>query len=376
MSSSRKIAFIVQDLCGQGAQHATATVIRGFVARGYAVDLLITRVHDDKVAAGHVPFTLPPSVNVIYLPSRRARGNVYALRRYIARTDAEAVVSTSGPYHLCHRLALLGLRGKLPLSVHMDHGNTGCAEGRVFDCISKWRLAYWRTRFVWGGFDRHFFVNETSRLNALRFFPNLKPDSTFTVFNPAVDDELLAKAKYTPTHPWLMKKECCTIVSAGAYCESKGFEDLIRAVELANEKAPVRLILFGRGPLKDRYLQYVREHRLEERVSVSDYATNLMAEMRASDGFALASHWESFGLVLVEALAAGVPVISTDAPFGPRDVLADGRYGKLVPVGDVKQMADAIVALARGDVPVAPHESWERFTIGPILDRFERGLQR
>lgn len=355
-----KIAFVVQDLCGQGAQASTAAMVRGFVAKGYQVDVLISPVQQDKIKAGGYSFPLPESAKEIFLPSRHARCNILFLRKYLKTTDAKVVVSTSGPYHLCHFLAKIGVRRPI-LHVAMDHGNWYGNESRI-------------RRWYYTRFDRHLFVNDASRRVFLRLFPAYAEKKTYVVYNPVVGNLFLEKKGMSPTHPWLVDKEGFVFVSAGAFCESKQHMVLIRALEEIKDKTSARLILFGQGPLEVAYRAYIAEHGLDSRISIAGYSSQLPAEMKAADAYLMASDRESFGIVIVEALACGLSVISTDALYGPREILADGKYGAIVPVGDYKAMSREMEKLVVGPRNKVPDEAWNRFTEEAVVGYFEKGI--
>lgn len=357
-----KITFIVQDLCGQGAQASTAATIREFVKRGWAVDLLLSPVHDRKTASGMYAFPVPENVCIVKMPSSHARGNVFFLRSYLKQTDADVVVSTSGPYHKCHALAKFGIRNRHSIHVMMDHGNWFGKEKR------------WWGNFVNYRFDRHFFVNSVSRDNFLRQYPQFPKENAHVVYNPCVDALFFSKLKSEPTHPWLKDKRAPTFISAGAFWEYKQQIVMLQAMNELRGKTDARLVLFGEGPLEPMFREYIKDHSLGDMVSIGGYSDNLPAEMAAADGYLMSSKTESFGIVIVEALAAGLHVISTDALYGPREILADGKYGDIVPVGDYREMADKILDYVRSPRKGNPPESWGRFTESSVVGYFMEGL--
>jgi len=358
-----KIAFIIQDLCGQGAQASTAAMAREFAQRGFEVDVLLSRVHDQKVAVGLYAFPLSESVNVIRMPSLHAKGNILFLRSYLRHSSVDVVISTSGPYYRCHAIAKAGLRKGKTIHVLMDHDNWFGRERR------------WWERFLWCGFDRHFFVNTVSRDNFLRQYPQYPMENAHVVYNPCVDRLFVDKLRKTPSHPWLREKSAPTFITAGAFCPSKHQSVMLKAMNELRGKSDARLILFGKGPLEVEFREYIKSHSLQDTVSIGGYSNNLPAEMGAADGYLMSSDTESFGIVIVEALAAGLRVISTDAPYGPREILADGKYGDIVPVGDYKAMAAKILEVAQCRKVANPPESWNRFTESTVFGYFMKGLR-
>ena len=364
MRRAKKIAFIVQDLCGQGAQYATAAVARALVQAGHQVEFLISPVHRDKVEKGDsMAFSLDERIKLIEMPSRHARYNILFIRRYLKTTDADAVLSTSGPYHKAHRLALVGLKTKC-LNVQMDHGIIGWDRVNRRDLPAPRFLSrrWLRGRWHLSRFDRVFTVNRYAKEGILRMCSSYPREHIQVVYNPCIDELFFQKRNAEPSHPWLRCKDVPTFICAGAYYPYKDHMTLLRAMKrVADSGVKARAIIFGTGPLKDEYLRYIQENRMEDVVSVPGYTTNLPAEMRAADGYLMTSSWESFGIVVVEALASGLPVISTDA-IGPAEILQSGRYGRLVGVGDDVARAEAIKAEVKNPSAKPTEESWRDYT--------------
>ena len=366
-----KISFVCQDFAGgQGVDYATAIIARGFFERGWDVDILVSQVHRDYLNEGRKAFPVPATVNLVYMPSRRASRNGLFLRRYLKTCGSDFVIAESGEYTWCVRWASFGIRKRsLPKLVQVNHGDVDMLKGWK---LLKTRFKFW---FLYRKFAALLFVNDQSNRNFKVMYYFLRELRTGTVNNACVDSVFWDKVKLVPTHKWLLKKECPTFVAAGAYQPYKDHMVILRALKMVREAGQhVRVIIFGRGPLETLYREYIVANNLEDYASVGGYTDRLPAEIRASDGFILSSNWESFGIVLAEGLATGVPCIATDAPYGPREILADGEYGRLVPVNDEKAMAEAIVDCAAGKIPAAPKESWQRYTIAATMQKYLVGI--
>lgn len=132
------------------------------------------------------------------------------------------------------------------------------------------------------------------------------------------------------------------VATLGRLVEVKDHRMLIEAFAKIDPSKNCRLVIFGEGPLRDDLQTQARTLGLENRILFAGYVNDPAACYAVADLFVLSSRSEGFGNVLVEAMGAGVPVVSTDAPYGPREILADGRYGALVPVGNAATMAIAI----------------------------------
>lgn len=371
-----RVSFIIQDLFSLGAQYVTALMVRGFTARGYQVDLIVSKVHQDLLAEGKKPFEVPAETNWVFLPDRKARKNIWALRRYLKTTDSVAVVAMSTNYTACLSMAAVGLR-KRPEIYHVEHSSgVGCGwngRGKAHPpgLISKVRLKNW---FLYKRFKKLLTVS-AGTADAMSVILPYPRQNIGVVYNPVIDEVFSRKVSEPAKHEWLKNKDCPTFIVAGAHSGFKNQMLAIKAVELANKQVRCRLIVFGRGPLTPEYEEYITEHHLERIISLPGFTDNLPAEIKASDGFICSSDIESFSVVLVEALGCGVPIVSTDCPYGPREVLDGGRYGILVPPRNVNAMAESIVKMARKEGHwIPPEESWKRFSLDRIVDLYEREL--
>jgi glycosyltransferase involved in cell wall biosynthesis len=162
--------------------------------------------------------------------------------------------------------------------------------------------------------------------------------------NPVVTDELLAKAQAKPDHPWLAPDSVPLILGAGRLDAQKDFATLIKAFARVREDRPCRLLIAGDGPQRSALETLVNDLALRNDILLPGHLADLPAWMRQAALFVLSSAWEGFGNVLVEAMAIGTPVVSTDCRCGPRQILQNGRWGPLVQVGDDTALARAMVA--------------------------------
>jgi glycosyltransferase involved in cell wall biosynthesis len=201
-------------------------------------------------------------------------------------------------------------------------------------------------------------------------------DRITTVYNPVVDLELIAKARQPLEHPWFAPHEPPVILGVGRLHPQKDFATLIRAFARVRASRPARLVILGAESSGDS--AYIAELRaLPARLGVAHdvdlpgFAPNPIAYMSRAATLVLSSSHEGLGNVLIEALACGTPVVSTDCPSGPREILDHGRFGPLVPIGDDDAMAAAIQTAL--DDPVSTEllrSRAELFTVERAVNRY------
>lgn len=366
-----KIAFVCQDLIGQGVQFATATMVRAFFDHGFEVELLLSRVHQDLINAGQNPFSIPNGVKCLLMPSRRSSRNGGFLRDYLQNGKADIVVAETRHYAWALSYASTGL-STIPRLYQVEHINVPQTPKCFLQRLKLKTVRY----FCYRRFSGVMTVNEESARRLKEQTSLLaKRLKIETVYNAVVDRDFETKRSCETRHPWLRVKECPTFVAAGALHEGKCFSMLLNAVRLVSRKSHVRLVVFGRGALEGEFRDFVVKFHLEDVISIAGYTDNLPAELKSADGFISSSRAESFSIVLAQALALGVPCISTDAPLGPREVLANGKYGKLVAVDDVNAMAEAILDFVENPPEKPKAESWRRFTIEAVYNRYLNAME-
>lgn len=163
------------------------------------------------------------------------------------------------------------------------------------------------------------------------------------IYNPVITDDTPSKAAETIDHPWFVEKSSPIIFTAGHLSMQKDHETLIRAFAAARRSVDARLAIAGDGDLRDHLLSLADDLGVREYVDLLGYVGNPFPYMSAADLFVLSSRTEGLPTVIIESMFCGTPIVSTDCPTGPRELLDGGRYGDLVPVGDVRALADAIV---------------------------------
>ena len=172
----------------------------------------------------------------------------------------------------------------------------------------------------------------------------LHQDSVITVHNPVVDDNLRTRAQQPLEHPWFAQDEPPVILAAGRFTEQKDFATLIRAFAAVRADREARLVILGEGRLRDDLEQLVCTLGIQADVYMPGFVENPFQYMARASVLVLSSAYEGLPGVLIQALACGCPVVSTDCPGGSREILEDGKYGALVSIGKADEMAKAVLA--------------------------------
>jgi len=187
----------------------------------------------------------------------------------------------------------------------------------------------------------------------LRTIPGIDFDRVHVIYNPAWFPEIESRALEPPRHPWFEEHNVPIILSVGRLVPQKDYPTLIRAFELLRRRRKARLLILGEDRLRPDLERMITKLHLNDCIQMPGFVANPWSYMACASVFVLSSAHEGFGNVLVEAMACGTPVVSTDCPSGPAEILDFGRYGPLVPVGDAVALAEGIEAMI--DNPTPPH---------------------
>jgi glycosyltransferase involved in cell wall biosynthesis len=185
---------------------------------------------------------------------------------------------------------------------------------------------------------------------------------------------IAAAAAAAPRHPWLLEDGPPVLLSVGRLTSAKDVPNLLQAFARLRATLPARLLVYGEGEERARLEALVRRLGVGADVALAGYTENPYAAMANADMFVLSSRREGLPTVLLEALLLGTPVVATDCPSGPREILEGGRLGRLVPPGDPAALAEAMgAALAERRRP-ARGADLLRYSVDAVADRYLEAL--
>ncbi len=190
-------------------------------------------------------------------------------------------------------------------------------------------------------------ISKGIKKEILKLIHKLKEDQIAVIYNAAVDDSFNEKA-YGVSKTIQFDTDRFKLVACGRLTKQKGFENLLKALKIAkNQCNGIQLFIIGEGELKDLLSNKIQEYNLIEDVTLVGFMDNPYRLISESDIFVLSSLWEGFGMVIVEAMALGVPVISTDCKYGPNEIIEHEKNGLLVSVNNPSELAMKICALLK-----------------------------
>ena len=369
-----KIALVGNTVFHQGAEYAMVALANGLAGKGHVVDVVLSQRQLDLQSA-HPEwkgFELGDNVRIIINPHRRGRNSIFSLQRIMRQNGYDVVMSHASPFSPPLVFAAWGL-WKKPLLIHVQHsGGTGVNdEGELLSPVRTLGALF--HNFIIGQFDGVFGVSSGTSEGVARMtgFPR---DRIFTVYNPVVDRIFHEKRKALPVHPWLRNPELPVVVAAGALVSNKRYPMLIEAFSEVLKLKKARLVIFGEGDRRCDCEQAVKRFGVSEFVSLPGFTDNLPAELKGASCFVVSSGVESFSIVCVEALACGVPVVSTNCPYGPPEILKNGKYGILVENKNPHALAEGIVKVLDGNGINPTPDMVAPYTVEAVVDRYEKAI--
>lgn len=361
--SPGRVALFLPSFGVGGAERNVTRLAGALAGLGRGVDLVVAD------PAGPVRAEADDAVRIVDLGVPRVARSVLPLARYLVRERPLAFISSHEHANLAALAARRwsGVRVPLVLTVR----STLSMQAR--------EARDWRDRWVIPGLARRLYPG-AERLVALSHaaaadaeaWLGLAPGRVQVIANPVVSDRLLERSRESLDHPLLAPGHAPLIVAVGRLAVEKDHAMLVRAfARLTSGGTQAHLVVIGEGPERPALGRLVTNLGLDGAVTFTGYQANPLPWMARAAVVALSSRYEGLPTVLIEALACGARVVSTDCPSGPREVLGGGQWGTLVPVGDVEAMATALGrALAAGRPAQVPMDALAPYTESRVVAEY------
>lgn len=347
-----KVALFITNLEGGGAERVLVTLANQFATYGHQVDFLLAEKR------GVYLKELSPTVRVIDLAASRMARTLRPLMHYLRAETPEGILSSLPYPNLFSILAARLTRART--NVVVREANTPSLRVRQAQSLKDQIGERWITHFAYPYADWVVAVSKGVQSDLYRY-KRIPRERIVLIYNPAYTQRMLQLREEPVAHPWLAAGQPPVVLGVGRLDPQKDFATLLRAFALVRAHRPARLIILGEGPLRQELETLAQQLGIASEVSMPGFVENPFAYMRRAAVFVLSSRYEGFPNVLVQAMACGCPVVSTDCPSGPSEVLDGGRYGHLVPVGDAKAMAEAVLRVLDGATPAVPDEWLQQF---------------
>ena len=333
MQPPPRIGFFLATSGHSGFDRAMKNLIPSVAKRGYQVELIKIKNHGPYLDSQESNF------KIINLKTKHVYSSFFYLIKYLSKNPPEILLTDKDRVNRTAIIARLISRAKTKLFVRC--GTTVSinlsSRGVVDRLIQKNSM---KTLYK---LANKVLVPAKSVAYDMASYTGLDINHIKCVPSPVVKDDIFTQEFPLPHHPWYLKKSNPIILGAGELCKRKDFETLIKSFKIVLQQIECKLIILGKGRKREGLLRLVKDLEIKNYVDFPGFVSNPYSYMAHSDVFVSSSLWEGSSFVLVEALAVGTPVVSTNCPGGHEEVLNKGKFGKLVPVKDPEKMAEAIL---------------------------------
>jgi glycosyltransferase involved in cell wall biosynthesis len=359
------IAIVLHDLRGGGAERACLRLAGGLAAKGRLVHLVLVR------GGGAYEAEIPPGPRVTILGTRRVVHAIPALAAWLRHEKPAAVLSALTHMNVATLAAarLSGIKARIAVSERNQISAKAAAAS------TKWQKLLYRAVPLAYRAASDVVAVSGGVARDLAQFGALPPERIHVIHNPVFSDDLELQSAILPAHPWFAPEGPPIVLAAGRLHRQKGFDTLIRAFARTRGEIDCRLVILGEGEDRAALERQAQQLGLAYDIDLPGFCANPFALMARAGAFVLSSRWEGFPNALVEAMACGAPVIATDCPSGPREILEGAA--PLVPVDDVETMAAALTATLRARPDTAATRARARgFSVSAAADRYLQLLER
>lgn len=327
----KKIMFFLYTLAGGGAERTVINIINNLDREKFKVVLVLgTNKHND-----YTDF-LPDDIDIRILNSKRLRFSLIKLIRVINQERPDLLFSTLNLNNIALLLAKSLTFRNIPTVVREANNRTQSGTVSIINKLMTFLFYNYSANKVIA-------LSEGVKQDLINNF-HIKENKIRVIYNPVEINQINCLCG-EDINDFKKKDNERLIVSIGRLVEQKDYPTLLKAFSIVSTKVNARLLILGKGPLEKNLKDLCKDLRIDDKVVFLGFKKNPYKYLKISDVFVLSSKWEGFGHVIVEAMATGTPVISTNCNSGPSEIIGDNKYGILVPVGDYNTMAKKIVNL-------------------------------
>jgi len=309
---------------GGGAERSMVILANGLISRGISVDMVLSK------AEGPYLIDLDPKIQVIDLKSKRLTFSIIPLVKYIKKEKPQVMLSALNSANIIALIARMISRLSFRLVVS-ERAATSIALAD--NPLLRTNLIPFLMRSTYRKADEIIVVSSGVKRDLIENI-GISGTKISVVYNPVVTDNLIELSNKTVKHEWLENSDIPVILSAGRLNSQKNYPLLMNAFSLLLEVRDARLIILGEGALREDLEGLARDLKISKKVDLPGFVNNPYAWFRKANLFVLSSDYEGLPGALIQAMACGTPVVSTDCPSGPSEILEAGKWGRLVPMND------------------------------------------
>ena len=331
---TKRIAFLVDSMAGGGAERVTLNLANEYCKQGYDVDLVLAHKQGPYLQ------NVDKDIRIVDLNVSRFWTYILPMVRYFRHEKPDVMLSATTILNLIAILTKLVSFSKthLVISEHINiisfAKNGGLQRAKIVQVLMRWLYPRANNIVAVSG----------GAADGISEFSDIPRDKITTIYNGVIDQHKLDLAQQPLNHPWFdEKRQLPVIVAVGRLQRQKNYEMLLGAFAELLQQSKANLLILGEGELREDLEKLAKKLGIEEYLSLHGFDENPFKYLANADLFVLSSLYEGLPTVLIEALACGCPVVSTNCPSGPEEILNNGEFGRLTPVGNQHLFAKAMI---------------------------------
>jgi len=360
IKKQKKIALLFSSFRAGGVEQVQINLAEEFSRRGFGVDVVVIN------SEGPLRHNIDKNVHIVDLGKNRTLRAIPALVRYLRNSSPDAMVASQTHNNAAAIISKLmaGVSTRLIVSEHNDF-RTAVKSRSI-----KEKLRPFVARLSYPLADVILAVSH-GVADAVAEKTGIPRPNIHTIYNPVVTNKSKEKMNQDLSHPVFDQRDNPIIIIVGRLSPKKNHINLLKAFKLIIQKIDAYLLIVGDGDQRKQLEEKVNNFGIEHSTFFMGYQPNPYPFMRKSNICVLSSDNEGLPTVLIEAMACGTPVVSTDCPSGPAEILEGGKYGRLVPVRDPQALADAILETLKDPVDTELlKQRADDFSVEKIADQY------
>ncbi len=355
---SQHLVFLLPNLNAGGAERVFIQLANKFASMGFSVEILLFQ------KTGALLSEVSSQIKIVDMDVSNMYFSFPSLVSYLKAVKPDVLFSTlefaSLSALLARRLSGVKTRIVVVVSVAISQHR----RSRI-----KKILEHWLISLIYPWADKIVTVSRAATQDLIDY-AKLSPEHVQTIYNPIISEDMLLQLNDTVPHHFYREGQPQVILGVGRLVEQKDFATLIHAFDYVRKHIPVHLLILGEGKERANLENIVHSLGLDHEVDLPGFVINPFAYMRKSSVFVLSSRWEGLPSVLIQALACSCPVVSTNCPTGPDEILDGGKYGHLTTIGDPEVLGQAILRSLQGDHRKPPADWLDQFRMEPVIQQY------
>jgi glycosyltransferase involved in cell wall biosynthesis len=359
----KRVAIYLHTIFNGGVERVIFALSGAMIERQIKVDIVVN-------CSGFSPMLaeVPVGATLVDLRCDQFRSRLPKLLTYLKSSHPDCLLSAG---HFSNEIAILAkLFSKSGVRVVVSEHTSLGTELNSLPGFSVRRIAIPAIcRLLYPLADGIIAVSDGVRDDSTKLF-RLNGRLCQTIYNPLDRNRIIQLSEESIDHPWFLTGSDPIVIGIGRLEKQKDFHNLIGAFVEVRKRFDAKLAIFGEGSERQALTALIDSLGIANHTWLPGFIPNPYPYLKRASVFALSSEWEGLPTALIEALALGVPVVSTDCPSGPSEILASGKYGIIVPMKDSAALARGILKVLDGHRPNVPEQALERYAVDAVVDRY------